>query len=100
MNDEINLHLHTPGMATKRYVVSKEKIQGIFSGGDSVAAAVAESRCINPPIGCGKPIQVDRVTKEYWPNEAYQREWRITGLCAPCQDRVEAAMAEMYGDQE
>lgn len=94
-NDEINVHLHTPGMAAKSYVVSKSKVQAIFSGGDSVAAAVAESRCINPPMGCGKPIQVDRQTKEYWPSDAYRREWQITGLCAPCQDRVDAAIAAM-----
>lgn len=94
-NDEINLFLHTPGAKAERFVISKQSIQRAMASGDTVAEAVAESRCIKPELGCGKPIEVDRKTQKYWPSDAYRREWQITGLCAPCQDRVDAAMAAM-----
>jgi hypothetical protein len=63
-----------------------------LSGGDLPADAVREERCLRAPIGCGKPlIAEDGTVRVFWDaDEAarYQREWRITGLCPTCQDRL------------
>ncbi|MGA5372344.1 hypothetical protein ACPCSD_14850 [Streptomyces griseoincarnatus] len=63
-----------------------------LSGGDLPADAVREERCLREPIGCGQPlIAADGTTRVFW-DEAeaarYQTEWRITGLCPGCQDRL------------
>ncbi|MFE9736191.1 hypothetical protein ACFYO9_37695 [Streptomyces sp. NPDC005863] len=59
-----------------------------LSGGDLPATAVAEERCLKPPIGCGEPLTDDGDDRSA---EAarYQAEWRITGLCPNCQDSLE-----------
>ncbi|MFC8065421.1 hypothetical protein [Streptomyces sp. NPDC057293] len=65
-----------------------------LSGGDLPSNAVTEERCLMQPIGCGKPlIAPDGTARVFW-DEAearrYEAEWRITGLCPDCQDRIEA----------
>jgi len=64
-----------------------------LSGGDLPADAVREERCLREPIGCGRPlIAEDGTARVFWDaDEAarYQAEWRITGLCPDCQDRIE-----------
>lgn len=63
-----------------------------LSGGDLPADAVREERCIREPIGCGQPlIAADGTARVFWDEgeaAAYQAEWRITGLCPDCQDRI------------
>ena len=65
-----------------------------ISGGALPADAVREDRCLKAPIGCGKPLISEGGTaRVFWDaDEAarYQAEWRITGLCPDCQDRIEA----------
>lgn len=46
---------------------------------DSRQQAASDMRCINPPIGCGKPIRGFR-------DDLSAREHRISGLCQDCQD--------------
>ncbi|MFD9070592.1 hypothetical protein [Streptomyces lasiicapitis] len=60
-----------------------------FTGGDLPEDAVREQRCLRPPIGCGEPLTYREFPTR---DEArrYEAEWRITGLCASCQDLVEA----------
>ena len=53
-----------------------------LTGGDHPEDAVAEKRCLRPPIGCGEPIVGFRDRDSY-------REWRITGLCQTCQDTID-----------
>lgn len=64
-----------------------------LSGGDLPADAVREERCLKPPLGCGKPlISEDGTARVFWDaDEAarYQTEWRITGMCPDCQDRID-----------
>ncbi|MER5613237.1 hypothetical protein [Streptomyces sp. NPDC002215] len=63
-----------------------------LSGGDLPANAVREERCLKSPIGCGKPlISESGEARVFWDEgEAarYEAEWRITGLCPDCQDRL------------
>ncbi|GAA1887572.1 hypothetical protein GCM10009837_06610 [Streptomyces durmitorensis] len=63
-----------------------------LTGGDLPATAVAEERCLMPPIGCGEPlVDEDGTARVFWDeSEAarYQAEWRITGLCPGCQDSL------------
>ncbi|MFI6862609.1 hypothetical protein ACIBKZ_22400 [Streptomyces sp. NPDC050421] len=54
-----------------------------LSGGDLPADAVREKRCLLPPIGCGRAL-VDSVAV----SPSTSAEYRITGLCPTCQDRV------------
>lgn len=65
-----------------------------LSGGDLPADAVREDRCLQAPIGCGQPLINDGVTRVFWDEDEahrYEAEWRITGLCPDCQDRVAEA---------
>jgi hypothetical protein len=43
--------------------------------------AIEGNKCLDPPIGCGKPITGFR-------NELSAKEYRISGLCQDCQDTV------------
>ncbi|NEB63525.1 hypothetical protein G3I61_28350 [Streptomyces diastaticus] len=62
--------------------------------GDSVADAVAEGRCLAAPVGCGAQVFLaDGSLRHSDPDddpEQYVTEWRLTGLCADCQDSHEA----------
>lgn len=49
--------------------------------GDSRVLAIKTDRCINPPIGCGKPATEFR-------DELSRKEYRISGLCQACQDSI------------
>jgi hypothetical protein len=63
-----------------------------LSGGDLPADAVREERCLREPIGCGKPlISESGEARVFWDEDEaarYEAEWRITGLCPDCQDRL------------
>jgi hypothetical protein len=43
--------------------------------------ALKERRCIQPPIGCGKPIQK-------FDDQLSEKEYGISGLCEECQNEV------------
>ncbi|WP_200309097.1 hypothetical protein [Streptomyces adelaidensis] len=63
-----------------------------LSGGDLPADAVREERCLREPIGCGQALTAAGTGRMFLsPDEtaAYQDEWRITGLCPDCQDRID-----------
>lgn len=64
-----------------------------LSGGDLPADAVREERCLREPLGCGKPLVAeDGSERVFWDEAeaaAYQAEWRITGMCPDCQDRLD-----------
>jgi hypothetical protein len=70
-----------------------------LSGGDLPADAVREERCMKSPIGCGKPLVADDGTaRVFWDEDEasrYEAEWRITGLCPDCQDRIADSGEEM-----
>ena len=62
----------------------KDQNQGIIDfnnklSGDDKIKAIAEDRCIGPPMGCGGPATefTDYESKE---------EFGITGMCQQCQD--------------
>jgi hypothetical protein len=63
-----------------------------LSGGDLPADAVREERCLQEPIGCGKPlISENGEARVFWDEDEaaqYEAEWQITGLCPDCQDRL------------
>ncbi|WP_030755517.1 hypothetical protein [Streptomyces sp. NRRL F-5135] len=63
-----------------------------LSGGDLPVIAVREERCLREPIGCGQPlIKADGTARVFWDEteaRQYEAEWRITGLCPDCQDRL------------
>ncbi|MFD8545562.1 hypothetical protein [Streptomyces sp. NPDC059649] len=64
-----------------------------LSGGDLPATAAREGRCLMSPIGCGRPlgeIADTRVFGSQAEAARYEAEWRITGLCPDCQDRIDA----------
>ena len=75
------------GGETRRAGSLKDALRGL-TGGDSAADAVAERRCLRPPIGCGR--ELDPATYLFR-DRASVKEWTITGLCQDCQDTVEAA---------
>lgn len=78
---------------TDRLAVKRSEFLAALSGGDLPADAVAEERCLKPPIGCGEPlIDEDGSTRVFWDaDEAarYKAEWEITGLCPNCQDSLD-----------
>jgi len=74
------------------------------NNGDTVTKAVEEKRCLSEPLGCGASLLKEDGTPKYnhfsSPEEAalYEREWRTTGMCPTCQDRVEAASKAANGE--
>jgi hypothetical protein len=67
-------------------------------GGDSVDDARREDRCIQAPIGCGRPLSEtieakDRLGYTWFRDPTSNSDYKITGLCQACQDRV-------YGEGE
>lgn len=76
-------------------MTSPKDLLAHLSGGDLPADAVRDERCMRPPIGCGQPLISETGEARVFWDEAeaslYRLEWRITGLCPTCQDRVEAA---------
>jgi hypothetical protein len=49
--------------------------------GDTRQAALAEGRCIKPPIGCGQPVgEFNSGTEE--------KEYQISGWCEECQRKA------------
>ncbi|MGW2010959.1 hypothetical protein [Streptomyces nigrescens] len=62
-----------------------------LSGGDLPATAAHEGRCLRAPIGCGRAlaeIADTRIFRSQAEAEEYEAEYRITGLCPNCQDRI------------
>lgn len=49
--------------------------------GDSRVDAIKEDRCIKAPVGCGGPAV-------WFKDEISATEYRISGLCQKCQDKV------------
>lgn len=49
--------------------------------GTSRIAAIKTNRCINPPIGCGKPAEKFR-------DKLSETEFTISGFCQNCQDSL------------
>lgn len=49
--------------------------------------AIATGTCISPPLGCGQKVAG-------FTDETSAREYKITGHCQNCQDRIYAELAE------
>jgi hypothetical protein len=45
--------------------------------------AITDSKCLRPPIGCGKIVAPDSFR-----DELSKREYSISGLCQTCQDEI------------
>lgn len=80
-----------------RIHMTPKDFAALLTEGDTAEDAVRENRCLRPPMGCGKPIQLDRQRLAYFPNQAYQQEWKINGLCPSCQDHIVLAAEEGEG---
>jgi hypothetical protein len=66
-----------------------DDFRAAVTGGDLPADAVREGRCLKGTFGCGQQIANGELARQYW------TEWRISGLCADCQDRLyDAGRAE------
>jgi hypothetical protein len=46
--------------------------------------AIRACKCLPPPIGCGRTFDPNTEFKD----EISRREYRISGLCAFCQDKI------------
>ncbi|MEV0690465.1 hypothetical protein [Streptomyces sp. NPDC050388] len=72
--------------------VSLDQLTATLTG-ESVADAVSEGRCLLEPVGCGLPVfNADGSLRHSLPiddPEEYIAEWKMTGLCADCQDERE-----------
>ena len=49
--------------------------------------AIATGTCVSPPFGCGQKVAG-------FSDEASAREYKITGMCQACQDKLYADTAE------
>lgn len=83
----------------------KDFAAAFFANGDTVSKAVNEKRCIGEPLGCGQALLNEDGswkfvldTKEQ--AEAFEREWRITGLCPDCQNAVQQTAEELAEEDE
>lgn len=62
-------------------------------GGDTVDEARREDRCIQEPTGCGRllseTIKVEeRLGYTWFRDPTSNSEYKITGMCQACQDKV------------
>jgi hypothetical protein len=61
-----------------------------------------EGRCVAPPTGCGQPLPGSPATA--FRDQPSRDEYRITGLCQSCQDRIFVVspeeLAEMAADTQ
>jgi hypothetical protein len=64
------------------------EIEKFLEGISGRTTAIHDNKCIQPPLGCGKPV----VMADF-KNEISRREYRISGLCQKCQD-------EIFGEDE
>jgi len=53
-----------------------------ISGVDRIAA-IRANRCVDAPIGCGKPV-----TLTSFRDNLSRKEYAISGLCQECQDTI------------
>lgn len=83
---------HLPRVTEEKIMKSPEmqkfldNLQAVITGGDTTNQAAFEERCVKPPLGCGEFL----AKKNPFPTPAYKREYRITGMCSPCQDKFQA----------
>jgi hypothetical protein len=83
---------HLPRLTEEKIMKSPEmqkfldNLQAVITGGDTTNQAAFEERCVKPPLGCGEFL----AKKNPFPTPAYKREYRITGMCSPCQDKFQA----------
>ncbi|MFD0225170.1 hypothetical protein ACWGPD_11160 [Streptomyces hirsutus] len=72
--------------------VSLDQLTAALTG-EALADAVSEGRCLAAPVGCGLPVfNADGSLRHSDPGddpEEYIAEWKMTGLCADCQDERE-----------
>ena len=57
------------------------ELERLLEGFSGRTTAITADRCVNPPIGCGRPATTFK-------DELSVREYRISGLCQDCQDSV------------
>jgi len=57
-----------------------------LTGGDR-EAQIRANMCVPPPIGCGGPATEFRTP-------LHEKEYRISGLCAKCQEQIFGAPIE------
>lgn len=69
-------------MAESKTIPIKDALRNL-TGGDLPETAVAEGRCLQPPIGCGRFLGAHEFR-----DQVSAREYRISGLCQRCQDEV------------
>jgi hypothetical protein len=68
---------------TKKYPAIEAALSKA-TGDSREDAIVVEMRCINPPIGCGKPVP----SPQSFRDPISLREYMISGLCQECQDKI------------
>lgn len=96
LDADLDTCLPLPGVEHKAQDVAGGTLHQFLaslSGGDLPATAAREGRCLMAPIGCGRPlteIADTRLFRSEAEAARYEAEWRITGLCPNCQDRIDA----------
>lgn len=55
------------------------ELEKLLEGFSGRTTAIKADRCVDEPIGCGKPVGDFR-------NDLSEREYRLSGLCQICQD--------------
>lgn len=55
--------------------------------------AIATGVCVSPPFGCGQKVAG-------FTDAASAREYKITGMCQACQDKLYAEMSEDEDESE
>ena len=45
------------------------------------STSITNDKCVAPPFGCGQPVG-------QFKDELSKREYRISGLCQKCQDKI------------
>lgn len=54
--------------------------------------SLATNHCVSPPFGCGRPVTG-------FSDQASAREYKITGMCQACQDRMYSELADEEAEE-
>ncbi|KKM85783.1 hypothetical protein LCGC14_1285660 [marine sediment metagenome] len=57
------------------------EIESLLEGFSGRTSAIEANRCVDEPIGCGKPVMDFK-------DDPSEDEYRTSGLCQICQDEV------------
>lgn len=75
-------------MSTQDQLIWESLLEEALRQADKIPSNLAEQKCVDPPIGCGRPVVIAIGVEGGFRNELSLREYRQSALCMTCQDQI------------